>query len=273
MEARQPQTEAPIRGSVSTYRCLLNIYPQAFRREYAELMAQVFRDQCRDAYSRSGNAGLIESWVEVIPDLVGTALAEQVRDRSVWNMLSSKFLSASEVWALFGGIAWMIFSIYPWSFWTFVGAPILVIVMLVSLKQQLGKNSLAQVGLVLATLGAIVFGPFMTQMIGSQSDWAMPYVTVGWGFFCLGIALIGVAFLRTRPLPVWNGLPLISAALMAAQWAVVAYPAFFNPRALYENFWFWPFMGFGVLGGLGWAALSVASIINAQPERGAVAPQ
>ena len=187
-------------------------------------------------------------------------------------MLSSKFLSASEVWALFGGIAWMIFSIYPWSFWTLLGAPSLVIVMLISLKQQLGKNSLAQVGLVLATLGAIVFGPFMTQMIGSQSDWAMPYVTVGWGFFCLGIALIGVAFLRTRPLPFWNGLPLISAVLMAAQWAVVAYPAFFNPRAFNQAYWFF-FAVFGVLGGLGWAALSVASIINDQPEREAVAPQ
>ncbi len=60
------------------YRKLLLLYPPAHRRDYGGLMAQLFRDQCRDAYREGRSAGLINLWLRVLPDIGKTSLQEQI---------------------------------------------------------------------------------------------------------------------------------------------------------------------------------------------------
>ena len=60
------------------YRKLLLLYPPAHRRDYGGLMAQLFRDQCRDAYREGRSAGLIKLWLRVLPDIGKTSIQEQI---------------------------------------------------------------------------------------------------------------------------------------------------------------------------------------------------
>ena len=57
---------------------LLAAYPKAHRREYGQPMAQLFRDQCRDAWGHSRRWGLIALWLRVLPDLVKTSVLEHI---------------------------------------------------------------------------------------------------------------------------------------------------------------------------------------------------
>jgi len=60
------------------YRKMLLLYPRTHRRDYGGLMAQLFRDQCRDAYREGRSAGLIKLWLRVLPDIGKTSLQEQI---------------------------------------------------------------------------------------------------------------------------------------------------------------------------------------------------
>jgi len=64
--------------SEKIYRKLLLLYPPAHRRDYGGLMAQLFRDQCRDAYREGRSAGLIKLWLRVLPDIGKTSIQEQI---------------------------------------------------------------------------------------------------------------------------------------------------------------------------------------------------
>ena len=71
------------------YRALLRAYPRAFRTQYREEMALVFRDSCREAHRRAGLKGLIITWRRGITDLgknvpkeVSHALVEEVAQRA-----------------------------------------------------------------------------------------------------------------------------------------------------------------------------------------------
>jgi capsular polysaccharide biosynthesis protein len=57
---------------------LLAAYPKQHRREYGQPMAQLFRDQCRDAWRRRRGWGLTWLWLRVLPDLVKTSVLEQI---------------------------------------------------------------------------------------------------------------------------------------------------------------------------------------------------
>jgi capsular polysaccharide biosynthesis protein len=60
------------------FRRLLAAYPKAHRRDYGPAMAQLFRDQCRDAWGRGRGWGLIRLWLRVVPDLVKTSVLEHI---------------------------------------------------------------------------------------------------------------------------------------------------------------------------------------------------
>jgi len=62
--------------SVTLYHRLLAAYPKAHRREYGPPMAQLFRDQCRDAWRRGRGWGLSWLWLRILPDLVKTSVVE-----------------------------------------------------------------------------------------------------------------------------------------------------------------------------------------------------
>jgi hypothetical protein len=53
-------------------------YPATHRREYGGLMAQVFRDMCRDSYRQKGCVGLVGLWGRVLADTAVTAVAEHI---------------------------------------------------------------------------------------------------------------------------------------------------------------------------------------------------
>ena len=56
------------------YRLLLVAYPPEHRHHYREPMVQVFRDRLRD---EGGGTRSVSLWVQVLVDLVGSALAER----------------------------------------------------------------------------------------------------------------------------------------------------------------------------------------------------
>jgi hypothetical protein len=92
--------------SVRLYRLLLRAYPASFRRRYACEMAEVFGDMAEAAVERRGGVGLIGLWVRVLPDLmltaVGQQLAETERRVAMWRQFLGRahFLAAFTV-ALF----------------------------------------------------------------------------------------------------------------------------------------------------------------------------
>lgn len=64
--------------SEKIYRKLLRLYPRPYRREYEEQMAQLFRDQCRDARRAGKGAGLIKLWLRTLLDIGKTSVIEQI---------------------------------------------------------------------------------------------------------------------------------------------------------------------------------------------------
>jgi uncharacterized protein involved in exopolysaccharide biosynthesis len=58
------------------YERLLALYPSAHRHDYGPLMAQLFRDQCREAHARAGGWGLCKTWLSVLLDLGKSVCAE-----------------------------------------------------------------------------------------------------------------------------------------------------------------------------------------------------
>jgi len=62
------------------YRTLLRCYPKTHRAEYGELMLQLFRDQCRDAFREHGRFGALVVWRDAAGDLVFTAIQEHINN-------------------------------------------------------------------------------------------------------------------------------------------------------------------------------------------------
>ena len=66
--------------SIYFYRLMLAAYPIAFRQEYGEAMAQLFRDTARDAYRRRGFLGLSVVWLRTLADFT-ISVIRQHRDK------------------------------------------------------------------------------------------------------------------------------------------------------------------------------------------------
>jgi len=64
--------------SQKIYARLLRAYPPAHREEYGPAMAQLFRDQFRDAWNESQSWGVARLWLLVLPDLVKTSITERL---------------------------------------------------------------------------------------------------------------------------------------------------------------------------------------------------
>jgi hypothetical protein len=74
------------------YRRLLYLYPKRYRHEFGEPMAQLFRDQCRDAWKLGNHSGLLRLWLRTLPDLGKTCAVEQITsiERNIMKYLNSK---------------------------------------------------------------------------------------------------------------------------------------------------------------------------------------
>src|SRR5258708_4848533 len=73
------KTQRIIVISERIYRCLLFLYPRAFKQRYSHEMAQTFRDCCREALHLHGLAGVMGWWSISIYDLLLSSLVEHVR--------------------------------------------------------------------------------------------------------------------------------------------------------------------------------------------------
>ena len=66
-------SELMLSASLRLYTLLLLIYPRSFRREYGELMIQLFCDLMRDGIRQGGYLGVIKVWWRVVAELPATA--------------------------------------------------------------------------------------------------------------------------------------------------------------------------------------------------------
>jgi capsular polysaccharide biosynthesis protein len=73
----EPESKA-VALSGTLFQHLLAAYPKDHRREYGQPMAQLFRDQCRDAWRGGRGWGLTWLWLRVLPDLVKTSVVEHI---------------------------------------------------------------------------------------------------------------------------------------------------------------------------------------------------
>jgi hypothetical protein len=78
--------------SEKIYRKLLRLYPEQHRREFGEPMAQLFRDQCRDAWMSGRHRGLAKLWLRTLPDFGKTCTAEQMNkiERNIMKYMNGK---------------------------------------------------------------------------------------------------------------------------------------------------------------------------------------
>ena len=85
-----PASNRPLELSQKLYQRLLAAYPRPHREEYGEPMAQLFRDQCRDAWAERRALGLAALWLRTLPDLVKTSFLERFATLNPGKFMSDK---------------------------------------------------------------------------------------------------------------------------------------------------------------------------------------
>ena len=114
--------------SETIYRAFLRLYPQPHRRDYAPLMAQLFRDQCEDAWQEGRSFGIIKFWLRVLPDIGKTSILEHIQNKETMNTLILK--NSPAVLLVLGiglGIASLLFTHSPGALLPLVAASALAI--------------------------------------------------------------------------------------------------------------------------------------------------
>ena len=81
--------------SQKIYERLLLAYPLRHRADYGTAMAQLFRDQCRDAWRESRNWGLLKLWLRVLPDLASTSTLERLAALNERKTMNDKLANLS----------------------------------------------------------------------------------------------------------------------------------------------------------------------------------
>lgn len=89
------------------YKRLLRAYPKTHREEYGPAMAQLFRDQCRDAWNKARGLGVIKLWLRVLPDLVSSSIIERLAAINRRNFMTDKMISLMQPRAIF----WKVFAV------------------------------------------------------------------------------------------------------------------------------------------------------------------
>jgi hypothetical protein len=220
--------------SVQLYRMLITAYPAMFRREYGEPMVQAFRDSARQA-SREGS--LLALWARVLIDTFKTVVEEHIRG-GVY-MTREKLIRLCGWGMILGSllifVGWMAESRPVYDQYNLRSLPIdryanMAAVPLISMGIAL--TSLGTLGLLARygrqagsfgrlSLGFSIFSGLVSALgaaglafSDSNPSWSMFFF--GWGFQSLFLALFGIASLRLRLLPRWNGLPLLTGIWVPA---------------------------------------------------------
>ena len=107
------QPNAAMDLSQRVYARLLRLYPRAHREEYGGAMAQLFRDECRDAWNWGRGWGLVWLWLRVLPDLMKTAMTERLSNRGERKIMVKKTFGEIRqrpmLWVLFAVVAGGVF--------------------------------------------------------------------------------------------------------------------------------------------------------------------
>lgn len=235
---RAPLDNPIITGSVRIYQVLLAAYPTRFRQEYGPQMVQVFRDCCLRAFRQNGTHGVLKLWALTIFDLLRSLIEEHLHKETF--MTRSKFIRLSGWSLILGAVTLFLFilSVYlennvydPFrrfqaftefslliSIWV---TPVLLGIGLLGLRARYG-DEVGGLGKNILLFGAVA--GFVTNVIGFVT---VEMFTWGWILFYAGNAVLlacltifGISFLREKPLPRWNGLPVI-----AGFWFPVLLPA------------------------------------------------
>ena len=80
--------------SVKIYERLLAACPADFRREYGAAMTQLFRDQCREAWSEARGRGLAGLWLRALLDLGKTSIVEHLASLNRRESICKKIFRA-----------------------------------------------------------------------------------------------------------------------------------------------------------------------------------
>ena len=108
----EPEGKA-VACSVRLFQRLLAAYPREHRREYGPAMAQLFRDQCRDAWGEGRERALIWLWLRVLPDLVKTSVVEHISTlnerKTMLERMSTLLRPRSAPWVVFIAVFAVVF--------------------------------------------------------------------------------------------------------------------------------------------------------------------
>jgi hypothetical protein len=207
--------------SVRLYQAFLVAYPAQFQREYGSEMVQVFRDCCLRTIRQSGMHGMLKLWAVTLLDFIQSVIAEHTQKETQMKKEMKPEDIRRAGWALIlGAISFvlsMILAIWAGSDGSLFALLLLVFVSLplsvfgvLGLRNRYGEKA-GSFGKNILLVGTIL-GP-ITSIIGffliSDSPlWFVIYAGPAVLFICL--TLFGVAALYTKPMPRWNGLPVIA---------------------------------------------------------------
>jgi hypothetical protein len=213
--------------SVRVYTWLLAAYPGAFRAEYGNHMAQVFRDVCMRDFRRGGARGMSSLWARTSLDLLRTTVEEHI-ERGI-DMSREKFVRWSG-WALMAGAvlfaAGLILGSFDPSDMDPIGGVdafyeisqvvglalghVLFVIGLLGLRTgyAIRSGSLGAGLLLLAAIGSVVSLGGLLLMSSIEAGWEM------WmgGFLAmtLTLAVFGIVAVRRRVFSRWNFAPILA---------------------------------------------------------------
>lgn len=230
--------------SVTLYRILLTLYPKDFRDEYGPHMVQVFQDMSLRAYRQDGSDGVFRLWAITLFDLVKSMIEEHLQKET--NMNKSTFIRISGWSLILGAVAFAFLFLglyldehYPllhWeknygivSYWSgLVVAPFLTAIGVLGMRSRYGNTIGAggRITLLVTTIAGLgltsvgILGEFL-DLFGRYSDTPYMLLVYGTGVIMFCLALFGFMALSSKPLPRWNGLPILAGIVFPAMLVVV----------------------------------------------------
>lgn len=209
--------------SVRVYQFLLVAYPAQFKQEYGSKMVEVFRDCCLRTIRQSGMNGMPRLWLSTLIDLAQSVISEHIQKETQMKQEMKPEDIRRAGWALILGAISFVLGVFlaiteysngNWSLFAllslvFVSLPLLVFGVL-GLRNRYGEE-MGDFGKNVLMAGAIL-GP-VTSILGFfvmaiDPLWFVIYAGPAVLFICL--TLFGMAALHTKPMPRWNGLPVIA---------------------------------------------------------------
>ena len=218
--------------SVKTYKVLLAAYPAKFRNEYGPHMAQVFLDCCLRAFRQNGTIGMLGLWALTLFDFLRSLIEEYLQKETF--MTKTKFIRLSGWTLMLGAITFFVSTLSalvesnfydPYmrlNIFVFYNTGLVLALWISTILLAVGELGLrerygAQVGFSgksFLLIGAIA-GPAIgfLGVIGAVAKvimWAEFLLYAGNVVLLACLTIFGISVLRTKPLPRWNGLPLIA---------------------------------------------------------------